>query len=177
MDSGVNGGEGTASNDDVQPLAPEVREQILEAFVTAARVTLQEMVNIELVERASYRKTSATTLAEVSAVIGMESVNGGALVLGCSEATAAVLAGRVLAGSIEQPDPEMIRDCLGEIANVIAGQSKTMLFGTPYHFMLTTPVILSGVGQTIPRSAGTSCLVVEFGSEVGELVVQVCLRV
>ena len=60
--------------------------------------------------------------------------------------------------------------------NVIAGQSKTMLFGTPYHFLLTPPVIVMGAGRAIPHSEGTKCLVAEFASDVGEVVMQVCLR-
>jgi chemotaxis protein CheX len=177
VDRGANGSEGLLNSDEVQPIAPELREQVLGMFVEAVRVTMQEMVNTEVIERASYRKKSPTTLVELSAVIGMESATGGALVLGCTEATAAALAHRLLAGTVEEPEPELIRDCLGEVLNVIAGQSKTMLFGTPWHFLLTMPMIVAGVGQPIPRSAGTSCLVAEFGSDVGEVVVQVCLRV
>jgi chemotaxis protein CheX len=177
VDTWVSGSEGSAQNGEVQPIAPEVREQVLEVFVTATRVTMQEMVMTEVFERASYRKKTPTTLGAISAVIGMESGPGGALVLGCNEETAAALARRVLVGTVEQPEPEMTRDCLGEVLNVIAGQSKTLLFGTPYHFLLTTPMIVTGAGQAIPRSAGTTCLVVEFGSDVGDVVVQVCLRV
>ena len=36
---------------------------------------------------------------------------------------------------------EMIDDVAGEFANVIAGQAKTILKGTPYHFTLSTPVV------------------------------------
>jgi hypothetical protein len=53
---------------------------------------------------------------------------------------------------------------------------KALLAGTPYPFSLTTPTIVNEAGQTIPQAAGTTCLVAVFGSEVGDMVVQVCLR-
>jgi chemotaxis protein CheX len=176
LDTWHPGPQGAANGADTAPIAPEVREQVLEAFLSATRVTMQEMVTTEVIERAVYQKKSPTTLSNLSAVIGMELAGGGALVLGCTEATASALAHRVLAGTIDDPAPELIRDCLGELVNVIAGQSKTMLFGTPYHFCLTPPMIVAGAGQSIPRSGGTSCLVAEFGSDVGDVVVQVCLK-
>jgi CheY-specific phosphatase CheX len=44
---------------------------------------------------------------------------------------------------------EIIDDVTGELANVIAGQAKTILKGTPYHFALSIPVVSrrAGCGQ------------------------------
>jgi CheY-specific phosphatase CheX len=36
---------------------------------------------------------------------------------------------------------DLIDDVAGEFANVIAGQAKTILKGTPYHFSMSTPVV------------------------------------
>lgn len=63
----------------------------------------------------------------------------GAIVLALPDATARALARRVLAEAAVEPDAGMVRDCAGEIVNVICGQAKTLLAGTPYHFDLGTP--------------------------------------
>jgi CheY-specific phosphatase CheX len=41
---------------------------------------------------------------------------------------------------------EIINDVAGELANVIAGQAKTILKGTRYHFTLSIPVVSRGAG-------------------------------
>jgi CheY-specific phosphatase CheX len=66
----------------------------------------------------------------------------------------------------------LIRDCLGEVANILAGQAKTLLLGTRYHFTLSTPQVMDGVHEgALPE--GTTGLAVAFDSEVGEFAMEV----
>ena len=84
-----------------------------------------------------------------------------------STRTAEQLAARYLGPDIDL-SPELIDDLAGEMANVIAGQAKTMLKGTPYHFHMTTPTIRRNtarqfalqVAHTLPRPL---CVVCEAG--------------
>ena len=76
------------------------------------------------------------------------------LVLSFPAQTAAALAGRVLAEVAQAPDDDLVRDCMGELANVIAGQAKTLLAETPYQLLLATPSILSGAGLEVGLAAG-----------------------
>jgi chemotaxis protein CheX len=164
---------------DAQPIPPEMRSEVLEPFVEAVSVTLREMASTEVFLKDSSLTTSPRTLGGVSAIIALnfEAGGTGSLVFGCSEATAAGLARRVLAEIGEEPDEMMIRDCLGEIANVVAGQAKVVLFGTRWHFLLSTPKIVCAAGQELPECAGGECLVAVFGSDVGALVLEVHLSV
>jgi CheY-specific phosphatase CheX len=84
------------------------------------------------------------------------------------EATAAALARRVLAEAAVELSTEMIRDCMGEVANVVAGQAKALLFGTPFHFTLSTPTVLAGHA---PVAGGSQ--VVVFDSDVGEFAARI----
>ena len=90
-------------------------------------------------------------------------------------ATAAVLARRVLAEAASAPDDDLIRDCLGELANVVAGQAKTMLADTPFQLVLATPSVLSRAGLGVGSRPGTDGLVVVFDSDAGSFALQVCL--
>jgi chemotaxis protein CheX len=164
---------------DAQPIPPEMRNEVLEAFIQAVCVTLREMASTGVFLQDCSLTRGHRTLGEVSAIIALrfEAGGTGSLVLGCSEATAAGLARRVLAEIGEEPDEAMIRDCLGEIANVVAGQAKVVLLGTRWHFLLSTPRIVSAAGQELPQCAGGECLVAVFGSDVGEMVVEVYLHV
>jgi chemotaxis protein CheX len=98
------------------------------------------------------------------------------MVLGFDRPTAQALAERVLAGLPEAKDAAMQYDCLGEVANVVAGQAKALLAETPYHFYFSTPTVITGVHKDIRATPGRECLVLGFGSELGDFVLQVFVK-
>ena len=161
---------------DAQPVSPEVREQLLEPFIAAASLTLAELAQTELAVRSVYRTALPRTLGDISAVLGLTAEGGEVLVLSFPAPTAAALAGRVLAEVTQAPDDDLVRDCMGELANVIAGQAKTLLAETPYQLLLATPSILSGAGLEVGSRPGAEGLVVVFGSDAGDFALQLCLH-
>jgi chemotaxis protein CheX len=161
---------------DGQPVAPEVREVLLEPFIAAASMTLAELAHTELAVRSIYRVAPPRTLCDISAVLGLTAAGGEVLVLSFPASTAAALAGRILAEVNQAPDDELVRDCIGELANVIAGGAKTLLAETPYQLLLATPSILSGAGLDIASGPGAESLVAVFGSDAGPFTLQVCMQ-
>jgi chemotaxis protein CheX len=162
--------------DDARPVPDGVREQLLEPFIAAARLTLAEMAGTGAAVRAVYRTRQPRVDGDTTVMLGLTSGPVGALVLGFPGRTAAALAGRVLAGVVEGPDEGMVRDCMGEIANVLAGQAKALLLGTPYHFSLSTPTVLSRAEHEVRSHPEADCLVVAFASDVGDFALQLCLN-
>jgi chemotaxis protein CheX len=158
------------------PVSPEDGARILEPFISAARMTLLEMAGTELAIRSLYRLRSPRTLADLSATIGVMADGRGVLILSFPAPTARALAVRVLAEAVPEPDDELVRDCIAELANVVAGQAKTLLAGTPFHLVLSTPSVQSHAGLGVGTCPGTDGLVVIFGSEAGDFAMQVCLE-
>jgi chemotaxis protein CheX len=161
---------------DAQPVAPDVREQLLEPFISGASLTLAELAQTELAVRSVYRTALPRTLGDISAVLGLTAEGGEVLVLSFPAPTAAALAGRVLAEVNVVPDDDLVRDCIGELANVIAGQAKTLLAETPYRLILATPSVLAGPGLEVGSRQDIQALVVVFGSDAGEFALQLCLH-
>ena len=162
---------------EARSVSQEERDQLLEPFIAAACVALREFAGTEATVRAAYRQTSPQTCAELAAVIRLSREPGGILALGCSRPTAAALAGRILTGVTQELDEALIRDCLGELANVIAGQAKALLAGTPYHFAYAPPSVVSGADPRIQPSSESDCVVIAFGSDVGDVVLRLCQNV
>jgi chemotaxis protein CheX len=161
---------------DAQPVSPEVREQLLEPFITAANLTLGELAQVEPVVRSMYRTAQPLTLGDISAVLGLSGEPGEALILSFPASTAGVLAARVLAEVTQTPEDPLVRDCMGELANVIAGQAKTLLAESPYQLLLGTPSVLSGAGVEIGPPPDIGGLIVIFDSDAGDFALQVCLN-
>ncbi len=155
-------------------VAGAVRDPLLESFISAADMTLREWATTDVVVRAVYQHGRHQTFGEVAAVIPLLSAPEESLVLSCPEPTAATLAGRILARPVEELDDALIRDCLGEIANVVAGHAKALLAETPYRFTLSTPRSLgrAETGSTPARD----CLIAAFGSDAGDFALQLFLK-
>ena len=153
----------------------EIRDCLVEPFITATRVALGEMAATEVAVRAVYQTALHYTLGDIAAVLGLQSATEGFLVLGFPRRTAEALAGRILAGVKDEVDENLIRDCVGEMGNVVAGQAKAILAETPYRFTFSLPEIVVGTKELLPRP-GLDCLVVAFGSDPGEFTLQLFLK-
>jgi chemotaxis protein CheX len=159
------------SVEDEQPIGGEIRDALVEPFIAAARAALGEMAGAELVVQAVYQSKMHRALGDIAAVVELKSSTGALLVLGFPQRTAAGLTQRILAGLTQQLDDNLIRDCVGEIANVVAGQAKAMLGGGPYRLSFSIPHVLAEAKEWTARE-GLKCLVVAFGSAEGDFAVQ-----
>ena len=70
---------------------------------------------------------------------------------------------------------KMLDDVAGEFANVIVGQAKTVLKGTPHHYTISTPVVTRAASVKQLPSAAAECLAVSLQSELGQILLFVNL--
>ncbi len=146
----------------------ETPNELTDAFAAAVPFALREMAGVEAAPRAA-ESAADSPAADISAIINLSAVSAEwRLLMVFPGPTAAALARRVLAGAAVELTPEMVRDCMGEVANVVAGQAKSLLAGGPFHFTLSTPTVLTGG----PQPAGVGRVLV-FDSDAGEFAVWV----
>ena len=158
-----------------QAVSPVLREQFVDPFVEATRVSMSDWATTDVVVQEVYEKTFDKPYGDISALLELTSGPEEALVLGFPQRTGAGLAKRVFAGVLENLDTAIIHDCLGEFGNVIAGQAKALLAGTPYHFIFSTPSVVAGTGPEIDRLVGKRCLVIVFACDLGDFALQLLL--
>jgi chemotaxis protein CheX len=152
---------------DAQPVPGAIRSAILEPFIEAVSMTMREMAGAEVVVEAACLSKYCRTVGDVSAVLALAFASPGHVVLSFPAATATALTRRVLTDVTDAPDSVLVGDCVGEVTNVLAGQAKALLLGTRYHFTLSTPTVLTGIGREIDHADGAQCLMVTFGSDLG----------
>jgi chemotaxis protein CheX len=158
------------------PVVGEVRDNLLEPFRAAVCTAVGEMAATEVVAGEVWRMPTGDTLGDAAAVVGLQSATEGPLVLSFPWRTATALARRILAGAWREVDEDLVRDCVGEIANVVAGQAKALLAGTAYHFTFAVPRVVVGAGQQVAPGQGVDCLVAAFRCEQGEFALQLFLK-
>jgi chemotaxis protein CheX len=157
-----------------QPVSEAIHDLLVEPFISATTVALGEMAGASVVVQMVCQKELRQTLGDVSAIVRLKSASSdqGLLVFDFPTPTAASLAAKVLAEVGEELREDLIRDCMGELANVIAGQAKALLAGTPYQFVFSTPMIFVGVGQELPCPPDWPCLIVACSSDHGDFALQ-----
>jgi CheY-specific phosphatase CheX len=153
----------------------EVQSRFREPLIEATLLTLREGAGTEVVVRAVCPPALGAEFDEVAAALYIEGGTAGALVLRFPRQTAMALAGRILSGVTDRPETALIHDCLRELANVIAGQTKTLLQRTPYHFVLATPRPLAESGDERLPPPNLEGLVIVFDSELGGFALELCL--
>ena len=149
-------------------------QEVVEAFTTAAITALQELTQTEAYAQPSFQALMADTGNVVLATLRLMRTLPGKLTLILTVETAARLATRYLPPGTTLSE-EMVDDVVGEFANVIAGQSKTMLKGTHYHFTLSTPVVTRMASFAHFTQITTETLVAELACEWGQLLLFVDL--
>lgn len=144
----------------------ELRD-LVPTLTDAVWVALRDLAGTE----AELRDARETAESDLCAVLAVRTAAGdGYFVLSAAEPVARELALRVLGDACPDPDAGVVRDCLGEVVNVIAGQAKTLLHGTPFHFTLGTPTVTDGA----PELAAGS-LRLAFAGDLGEFALHVAL--
>ena len=146
-----------AMNDSALSICPP--REVLDAFVSAATTALRELTQFEAfpdeVPHAAPARWNANV---VSATVALRRQVPGTMLLVVDVDTASQLAARYLPeGTVLTK--EIVDDVVGEFSNVIAGQAKTMLKGTPYHFTLSPPVVVRATGLVATHGDASTTLV------------------
>lgn len=157
-----------------QPIDDALRTRVLQPFLTGVEVALREVAHTEVAERTSYQCKTRRIIGDWGVSIALISNTEGVLALGFEQATAPALARRMLADTPATVDESLIRDCAGELANVVAGQAKSFLAPTPDRFTFTPPKFAPADVDIAPPEMQT-CLVVKFKSDAGDFSLQLFL--
>lgn len=146
------------------------RDLVQEAFRQAVEMSLREWGSVECGPRC-VSWDEVTPLDGVTARLSMTSTGPGFMALVLPTAQAAELTARGLKGAAP-PSGEWCADFVGETANVIAGQAKTLLAGTPAHFIFGTPKVSETIAD-LSAGPGQVGFWMTFDSEIGPFALRV----
>ena len=152
--------------------ASELPAEVADAFVAAMVTALQELVQLEAFPTGAGCPSRCTGPdGAICATVRLSRPVPSEMRLYLGVEFAARLAARYVGEDVEL-SAEMVDDMAGELANVVAGQVKTMLKGTPYHFMMTAPKVRRADAFEVARPlAVVEC---EFGSLAVEVDLPPC---
>jgi CheY-specific phosphatase CheX len=125
---------------DERPDSGPIGDALFQPFVDSVRTALLEMAGIEVAIRSTSGAASPGA-GDIIAVVELTSTPPMTLMLSFPGRTAEALAAQILTDVKVTTDDVVTKDCVREIANVVAGQAKTALSATPHHFSCSLPTI------------------------------------
>jgi chemotaxis protein CheX len=159
---------------DARPAGPDAPAAVVEAFTAAVVTTFQELCSTAVALREPVLVSASLAIGDINAAINLKRRLPGRLVCTFPRAVLEALAGSYLpAGTFLTS--EIADDTAGEFANVIAGQAKTMLKGTPYHYALSIPAVSREPIVSAEFEGERGQLLLLFDTEEGGFVLQVIL--
>jgi len=153
---------------------PLMQEELVEPFTAAICEVLRNAAGIDAAAAGCARTKTGNRTHDMAIFLPLKSDRLESLVLSTPASSASELARRMLP-DVADHDDTLIRDCLGEIANITAGQAKALLHGSLFHFVFSTPLALSGKERELVPERG-ECLALDFQSEVGPFTLQLWIK-
>jgi CheY-specific phosphatase CheX len=145
---------------------------VVEAFTAAVTTTFEELAGAEVFEGEPFVTGSVPPAQGASAAIVLRRKAPGRIVLALAPAALEALATRYLPAETTLTQ-EILEDLAGEFLNVIAGQAKTMLKGTRYHYFLSPPIVGSAAAADWPTT--DEFLAIPFTCDAGPMALYIHL--
>lgn len=124
-----------------------MKAELLNAFVSPTVEVFKnfDYPSVEIKDISSITSYHIAT-SQYVAVIGISGDLLGAVLLVLDSSTAATVASKVVRDAIEVDDEELVKDGVGEMANLIAGHATAKLEAIGKTVQISPPTIVSGAG-------------------------------
>jgi chemotaxis protein CheX len=149
--------------------------RFINPFINATVNVMRTMTGITVARKDIALKTNFEMVGDISALIGISGEHlEGTVAISFDRDIGLSIIGRMLGcdpGSISDAD---LRDGVGEIVNMIAGNAKTSLASEgDVQLRLTLPTVVTGSGHGVTHCHGTPCIVLTFEFEEGQFTLEV----
>ncbi len=156
--------------------------QVLNAFIKAVVTTYETMIGFKPTRKKVYLLEPNSpdgikeALSDISGVMGLSGDYHGSLVLSLP-VQLALKSTAMMTGEPEKTSLDKdVRDCIGEIVNIVSGQAKSLLTKTPYKFELSLPTVIVGKGHKVHIQEDSPTLAIIFDAEGYLLTLQANIR-
>jgi len=147
--------------------------EIAKPFIQATIHVLSTMAHITPVAGPPYVKKNDMAQGDVSAIVGITGDKSGSISVTFTKKCAIGLVRGMLGDDI-QDIVQDTKDAVGEITNMISGQTRSGLTELGLHFQGSTPSVIMGDNHTIGHITKGPVMAIPFTSNAGEFTVEFC---
>ncbi|MDR0827944.1 MAG: chemotaxis protein CheX [Desulfovibrio sp.] len=147
--------------------------EIAKHFIKATEDILLTMACMKAKAGVPYVKKNLVAKGDVSAVVGVTGDRTGTISVSFPRACAVALVKGMLGDDIEDIIKDT-QDAVGELTNMISGQTRAAMAGEGIVMQGSTPSVIMGDGHTISHASGKPVMAMPFATEHGEFTVEFC---
>jgi chemotaxis protein CheX len=151
-----------------------MKMELIQPFINAADAVLSETlacpINVSdiTMEQDPYQRRATASMVEISGDIQ------GRIIFDVED-TAAMKVANALAGMEMEPDPQLVRETVAELANMVIGNAVTSLNDQGFRFRVHPPVE-HAAATGFRGSEDIEALVMDFVSPAGSVVMNVAIQ-
>lgn len=151
--------------------------QYINPFITAVISTMEMMVGINPTRKTPYLKEGNLTEGDITGLIGFAERNiTGSVALSFPQATAFRVYTAMTGESVSSMN-QKVQDCIGELANIVAGGAKTELAAVGLSFHISIPTVIVGNKYLISHKVDTPVVVIPFALDNDSFIMEVTMRI
>lgn len=161
----------------VRKESPSTRLDVhyINPFIEATVDTLKQMARMECSRTGLNVKMDGSTKGFISGTMGLSGPAEGFVAVTFNDHLARKIVCRMLQMQPGEETEDDIRDAVGELMNMIAGQAKAELVNTDHAFQLSLPTVIVGGPHSVGKVRGTPVVVIEFTTENDRFEVMISL--
>ena len=149
-----------------------MKSEHIQPFIKATQNAFSEVVYLKTTPGNPYVFQGSEDLFDISAIIGLAGDARGAVILSFPLSSCLKIS-KSFTGIQSDEVNEVVTDAIGELVNIIAGNSKEGLLQYKIYISLPKVIIGNKMNMILPKNAPS--ITVPFSSEMGNFNLTVCL--
>jgi chemotaxis protein CheX len=152
-----------------------LKVEFINPFLESTVNVLKTMAFIEPIPGKPYIKTGGGSTGDVSGIVGITGDAEGSLCITFSKSCILLIISKMF-GEEQREINDEVKDAVGELTNVISGDSRRRLEGLGHHFLGAVPSVISGQGHEVKHITKGPVLSIPFSTPAGNFTVEVCFK-
>ncbi len=145
---------------------------VINPFLNAVIDVLATMAQITPEPGKPFIKTSRLAQGDITGIIGITGKDKGTIAITFTEASATAIVGNMIGEKVVEV--EVLRDGIGEVTNMVAGQARQGLAAIGMKYHASIPMVIVGKNHVVKHISEGPILAIPFTTPHGPLTVEVC---
>jgi len=152
-----------------------MKAEFINPFLEATVSVLKTMASLDPVPGKPFLKNGTSATSDVSGIVGITGETEGSICITFSKECILYVIGKMLGDEHKEINDE-VKDAVGELTNMISGDSRRRLQEIGRNFQGAIPSVISGKGHEIRHVTKGPILSIPFSTQAGNFTVEVCFK-
>jgi chemotaxis protein CheX len=152
-----------------------LKADYINPFLEATVSVLKTMTSVEPIPGKPFIKKGTSAVGDVSGIVGITGDEEGSLCLSFTKGCILLIISRMF-GEEQKEITDEVKDAVGELTNMISGDSRRRLEEIGFHFLGSVPSVISGPGHEVKHISKGPILSIPFSTKAGTFSVEVCFK-